>query len=130
MLVDIEAALAARTQQIGLPIAWVGRIYQPAQGQRYVSHRNVASRSPPSIGPFAPYLWTGTLTLVANCPGDEGITPAISLAMELCDLFSRGTTLISNAASVLIISSSPGTPYGSNDWLHVPVNIPWNCDQP
>lgn len=131
MLLDIDAALEARIAQVGEPIQWPGRAYDPQHGVGYVRARIAGQdRRPLGLGANAPIQWTGILYLTVHEPVEGGKRAAHQRAMAIANLFPRADTLSAGQARVQIEATTIQPLVETADWLEVTVAVTYLCWEP
>lgn len=130
MLADIQRALDARMAAFGGEIAWEGVPYAPTKGVPYLA-TSIAGRlaQTSGIGPAAPRFWSGVYQVLVAHPLGEGLAPAYDTAARVLAQFPRGLTLISGPAKVVIERGSAAPAYDTADWINVPVQLAWYCEE-
>ena len=118
------------SSQSGLiDIAWEGMVYYPNQSTPYLAPRMAAlTRRAAGFGADAVIQWQGNYQISVWYPVGHGIDPLLSQVDILLALFKRGTTVITADASPITVSfetPSPTPAIQDNNWLQMPMLIPW-----
>lgn len=102
--------------------------YTPVAGQEYLEVQVfINETATPYVG-GGKFWYLGILQVTVVYPRFAGIVSAIELADEVIDYFGKGTTIDGEGVRIKI-NRQPwhGSPRSEDDWLRVPISIPYNC---
>lgn len=121
----LDARLASGSFTGSPPIAWENKEYKPVEGQTYLRPTNLPSgASSVGLADDSSVLVSGFYQIDVFAPRGKGPGPALGLADEICQLFSRVRLTNGNTTVALgVPAQQPAIPGGA--WNRVSVLVPY-----
>ncbi|HIF54728.1 MAG TPA: hypothetical protein EYF94_02655 [Porticoccaceae bacterium] len=121
---DIENALSAYTNLLGMPTAWQNTLFEPTLGTLYIRPSLLPAKTQPLVmSDYATDKHSGIYQIDIIAPVDQGRRLAVVKADEIADHFQRGTDLNSGSTTTTVMSVSRGVGIRDGAWFVIPVEI-------